>query len=653
MSFYKMLLKNTIIMCTVFSLIITVCISIMGYNYIKNEYVSEADAAITHISNSLEYNLLQVQELPVLFKANSSFKNYVEDSVLSSEDKDNIYRYLRSTISSMPNTRYSIAVSKIDDNMVISNISTSTLDFFMESYNISESDMNGIMKEFDESTFVTTSTLVSKKGDSSYLTVFFCDRASFKEDYFIISVYDLNSIISIPENAIFALQNYDKLIYYSDNDIIDIMDNKSFLSKYTVVSKSSTVSNLLGTLTYTVFIPKKQYFSLVYKLIIIILPIVILLFALSYFISKKSSNKLYKPVEQLINQVDGISPPGIEDEFKSISTAISSLAQQNAKYHDDIVKNQSTLKTNFFHDLFCGFLSKEQIETGISQYLANTEVTFPLSVIIVSVLDNVSDNNMTDKNDTYSLNLPIYNMLKNTFSDSDFFHFTIISPLVYGIVLASDDISALRQSLKQIALKAENTLNVNINSYIGESIYSWEELPSAFFSTYTAYTSSFDSNAQLVIESSDMSADATIYPIELENKIFSACVNCQKTQLEQLLDFLFNKKITAKDFSQNLNYYISTLFYSTCMRVLAHLGISSEEVFGANYNIYLELRSCHSFTEIHDMLLGIFSAIIDYTTTKKTSLNEQYYGTMLEFIQQNYNNPRNKIKDIVTTKHAK
>ena len=39
------------------------------------------------------------------------------------------------------------------------------------------------------------------------------------------------------------------------------------------------------------------------------------------------------------------------------------------------------------------------------------------------------------------------------------------------------------------------------------------------------------------------------------------------------------------------------------------------------------------------MLLGIFSAIIDYTTTKKTSLNEQYYDTMLEFIQQNYNNP--------------
>ena len=75
------------------------------------------------------------------------------------------------------------------------------------------------------------------------------------------------------------------------------------------------------------------------------------------------------------------------------------------------------------------------------------------------------------------------------------------------------------------------------------------------------------------------------------------------------------------------------------MRVLTHLDISSEDVFGANYNIYLELRSCHSFTEIHDKLREIFSTIIDYTTAKKTSLNKQYSDTMLEFIQQNYNNP--------------
>ena len=102
---------------------------------------------------------------------------------------------------------------------------------------------------------------------------------------------------------------------------------------------------------------------------------------------------------------------------------------------------------------------------------------------------------------------------------------------------------------------------------------------------------------------------------------------------------MFNKKIIAKDVSQNSNYYISTLFYSTCMRVLTHLDITSEDVFGSNYNIYLELRSCHSFTEIHDMLLNIFSAIIDYTMTKKTSQNEQYYDAMLEFIRENYNNP--------------
>ena len=639
MSFYKMLFKNTIIICTVFSLLITVCISIVSYHYVKNEYAADADASINRISANLEYNLFQVQDLPVLFKSNDSIKNYVESDILSSEDSINIYKYLRFTINAMPSIRHNIAVSKIYDNKIISNTASSTFDYFMDSYNISREDIEERLNEFSENTFATTSTLVSTKNGSNYLIVFFCDRFSFKDDYFIISVLDLDSIISIPENTIFALQNYDKLIYYSDNNIIDKMDNKDFLSKYTVISKDSTVLNLLGTLTYTIFIPKKQYFKLVYRFIILILPIILFLFVLSYFISKKSSNKLYKPVEQLIDQVGGITLTGMEDEFKSIAVAISSLTQQNAKYHDDMAKKSIYLKNQFFHDLFTGFLSGDQIEVGINQYLADIDVSFPLSVIIVNILDNSSENNAMEKNDAYSLNLLIYNLLKNTFSDSDFFHFTIIAPLVYGIVVPSGENSDLRQSLMQIALKAENMLNVNINSYIGESIYSWEEAPSAFFSTYTSFTSNLNNNTQLVMESSDMSADAAIYPIELENKLFSACVSCQKSQLEQLLDFLFNKRTTSKDFSQNTNYYISTLFYSTCMRVLTHLGISSEDVFGADYNIHIDLRNCHSFAEIHSKLLSIFGAIMDYTTTKKKSLNKQYGDDMLEFIRQNYNDP--------------
>ena len=301
------------------------------------------------------------------------------------------------------------------------------------------------------------------------------------------------------------------------------------------------------------------------------------------------------------------------------------------------MKHQATLNNKFFHDLFTGFLSKEVLEAGIKEYLADSDTAFPLSVIIVSMPDNASDNIITGTNDTYSINLLIYTLFKNTFSDSDLFNFTIISPLVYGIVISADDIHELRQKLKQVAIKAENTLNLNINSYIGESIYSWEELPSAFFSAYTSYTSSSGDNTHLVTESSDISG-ITLYPIELENKIFSSCVNGQKAQLIQLLDFLFNKKITSQEVSQNMNYYLSTLFYSTCTRVLTHLNVSTEDVFGPNYNIYLELRNCGSFVDIHNKLLDIFLEIIEYTTNKRASLNQQYGDDMLEYVNRNYNN---------------
>ena len=638
MLFYKRLFKNTILLCIAFSLLITVCVCLVSYHYAKNEFVLNADSDIDRISKNIEYNLLQVQGLPILFQSNDSIKNYIDSDEPSSADCNSAYDYLHSTIGGMPNMCDNIAISKIYDNKIISNKLTSTFDYYINSYNISNNEIDEIMETFRENPLSNTATLLTSKKESNYLIIFLCDRNSFKNDYYIITVFDLNNILYIPSDTVFLLKNYDNLIYCSDNTVTDKINSKDFLARYTVVSKNSTKPNLLGSLTYTILIPKRQYFILTYKFIIIILPIVLLLFILSYIISKKSSKKIYKPVEQLLSQLRGISPPGIEDEFKSIASTISSLTQQNAKYHDDIEKNQASLKNKFFHDLFTGFLSKEQIEAGISQYFDNIDEAFPLSVIIVSIPDNLSDNNITGGNDTYSINVLIYNLFKNAFSDSDFFNFIIISPLVYGIVMSTGDISALRQKLKQVALKAEDTLNLNINSYIGESINSREEMPSAFFSTYTSYSASFNNDTQLVIDSANMS-DTAIYPLELENKLFSACINCQKTQLTQLLDFLFNKKTEAKDVSQNMNYYISTLFYSTCMRVLTHLNVSAEEVFGPNYNIYLELRTCNSFVEIHDRLRDIFMEIIDHISNKKASLNQQHCDDMLEFVKQNYNNP--------------
>lgn len=632
MLFYKRLFKNTILLCIAFSLLITVCVCLAGYHFVRNEFVINAKNDIDRISENIEYNLSQVRELPVLFRSNDSIKKYIESGEPSSSDCYSVHDYLRSTM------RYNVAVSKVYDNKIISNSSTSTFEYYMSSYNIPENEIDEIMADFRENPLTNTATVLTSKGKFDYLIIFLCDKNSFKNDYFIITVFDLNSILHIPKDRVFLLKNYDKLIYCSDNTVTDKLDGKDFLSRYTAVSKTSTSPNLLGSLTYTVLIPKRQYLTLIYRFIIVILPIVLLLFILSYFISIKSSKKIYKPVEQLLSQVRGISPLGIEDEFKSIASTISSLTQQNAKYHDDIEKNQASLKNKFFHDLFTGFLSKEQIDAGISQYFDDMDSAFPLSVIIVSIPNNLSENSITGENDTYSINVLIYNLFKNAFSDSDLFNFVIISPLVYGIVMSLSDISVLRQRLKQVALKAEDTLNLNINSYIGESINSREEMPSAFFSAYTSYASSFNNDTQLVIDSANIS-DMAIYPLELENKLFSACIYCQKAQLVQLLDFLFNKKTEAKAVSQNMSYYISTLFYSTCIRVLTHLNVSAEEVFGSDYNVYLELRSCNSFVEIHDKLRDIFLKIIDYISDKKASFNQQYCYDMLEFVRQNCNNP--------------
>lgn len=638
MLFYKRLFKNTVLLCAAFSLLITVCVCLVSYHYVRNEFLINANSEIDRISENLEYHLLQVQGLPVLLQSNEALKSYVENDTPSSADCYKVFNYLHSTVNAVPNMRYNVAVSKIDDNNIISNNSTSRFDYYINSYNISWDEINEIMTDFRKNPLTNTATLLTTKNDTNYLIIFLCDRKSFENDYYIITVFDLNNILYTPSNNIFFLKNYDNLLYCSDRSVAENLGDKKFLSGYTAVSKSSTSPNLLGSLTYTVLIPKSQYFTLIYRFAIVLLPIVLLLFFLSYIISKKSSKKIYRPVEQLLSQVSDISPSGSDDEFKSIASTISSLSQQNAKYHDDMEKNQATMKNKFFHDLFTGFLSKEQIETGINQYLENIDKAFPLSVIIVSIPDNLSENSITSENDTYSINVLIYNLFKNAFSDSEFFNFIIISPLVYGIVMSTGDIDALRQKLKQTALKAEDTLNLNINSYIGESINSREDMPSAFFSTYTSYTARFGNNTQLVIDSANMS-DIAIYPLELENKIFSACIGCQRTQLIQLLDFLFNKKTEAKDVSQNMNYYISTLFYSTCMRVLTHLNVSADEVFGSDYNIYLELRSCNSFVEIHDKLRDIFLGIIDYVSNIKASLKQQHYDDMLEFVNQNYNNP--------------
>ena len=640
-SYKKMLLRNTLAICLLFSFLFTLSFYIERYFSSKKEYLGNAQQNLNEIMDKLDAASLHVQDLSVIFHSSPDFQEYVESQYVSPYLSRTITTYIRTTIATLSSASGTIAVTRPNDNQIIATNSTMALNYFFYHYGLPVEDVEDIMSSAKNLNSSTPYVFFSSANEKTYFTVLFVDSSSFTEPYLIFNVYDFEKILSgMERNASILISDVNNTpLYYSEQlsqrDVNRIL-NKKRVFKYSTIANSTKTFTSFGKLTCTIVLPKTKYISDINHHLLFTLLSFLILFLLSIFISQRVSDKTYSPIQKLVDQISSLDASMPEDEIDAISSVISILSKRNTALTSIVANNRTELKEKFINDLLHGYLTDEQVSYGIKSYLSNSKQMLPLAVVITDLHQDIAKAAMESELNSSSLNLVIGSVFRQEFENDGFFHFTVLSPTSYCTVVSCSNIETLKARLRRLLLTIESDLNFDMYSSVSDFVKDWKELPTAFLSTYFAHTTLKSQEISQTVYSRDEINNPILYSYEVDNEIFSHCLRREREQLEKSLDFLVKENFTSQEDFTKRETQMSVLIFALCMRILTSINADSETVFGKDYNIYLELRSCQNSEDFRKLLGFIFGNIIEFIEKSQSLYEQSYYDRMLGFLHENY-----------------
>ena len=636
----KLLIRNTFLICLIFSIVISVIFHFERYSYSKETYTQQSQQSLKLISGTLDNCFTKIQDLSILFRKDKTFIEYVESTAPTPTHRKDLSKYIASVITAMPTTNAAVFVTQPNDKHIISSSALMDTAFFAQTYGFELTDILDLTSATSNTATPTPYVFFTTNNDACYFTVAIRNETHLNGTYTLFSVYDMKKLLrEVPSGTSLLISQSDSMLYCDgafSNDQLQSIIAGNELSGYTTVATYSSMSAMYGNLNYTLIIPENLYYSHVNRHLIITAFSFFILFIISVVISRRISKKTYSPIDKLVAQVSEISTETSENEIEAISSVISLLNKKNNEL-DNIVKNShSSLKEKFLNDFMHGYLPKDRMCEGIELYLPDIESLQHVCVIVLGG-DSEQESAFDDTETLHSYYGVINTLLKHEFSESRLFHLTNVTPFVYGIVISYTSFDSLTTKLKNLLLNIEVDFGISLYSTISDEIIFWDKLPHVLMTTYYRHTSNrLSSVAKTVITTEEQQPFAVMYSPELENDIYTSCVRHNKDKLFSSLELLLKENFSSGSDFKEVRAQLSTLLNALCVRVSAFTGIKLEDIFGKDISIYHKMKHSKDFSEFSDNVYDVFLKISDEIKNLHSIDEHNYSEIMLEYIHQNY-----------------
>lgn len=635
-SYRRFLLKNTLKVCVALSVLFFITMQITGYRIAKKSLINGAEEYTSKVSERFDSALTHSLDLMSLFRSNRFVEDYVESDTDSSFTRIELISNVMSPVNSMPALECDVAFARIGDDYAISKF-YEPLDRFFDTYGIDKINLDTIADMFKDPLRVSPLVYISEANGSRYFTVILCDIKSYAKPYIIFCVYDLDSLIgTLPEKSSLLICLDSKPLYctseFADDKLAKLAEGQNSLMYSTVVAYSD-ISTLLGQLKYMLIMSKVNYFAIVNQYTVLVLIGFLVFFLLSLIFSTKIAQKSYNPIKKIIDQLYSLNLKKNDEDIEYISSAISLLAERNRDLSSMVNASRKKLADKFVGDLMKNLLTPEQIRLGLDTYIPSYDKKLPLALIIADANIDYS----ADDTEAPSIDILIQQVFAREFSEAKFFNFSVMSPFVYCILVSVDDYDGISERVRKMLLNSETELGITIHSTLSAPITSWDDLPNAFFSMYTAH-SIRDSFADSKTIITDASPEISLfYSPEIENRITDYCVHYDDRNLKKILEMLVSENFKTEEMFNKRKSQLSLLLYALCMRILTTINLDSEAVFGNDFNIYLEISLSENPEDFLRLLQFVFSTIMQHIASLKSVHESQYSEKMLNFIHSNYN----------------
>ncbi|MFZ5967164.1 MAG: helix-turn-helix domain-containing protein [Bacillota bacterium] len=643
-----------------------------GLFFYKSEQMIELEMNNVHHSflrqnrDQIDTKLKVISSLAEGMKMDEYIRKYAADSELNYYDITKIYNELTAFTHGFSDIGFMIAVTKFDNDMVISSKNTSNVDRFFKELAISKDDQQSIIAFFKDTKTQYGSMVVTggKADNTTYdtdqtISIFQKHRLSNRYDIMFVFTYYAASLMPewdqgheeafaiIDRNRVIAAKtgwredvNFDKILSVIRNPKNGVIKEKIYVKD---VQKTYSVyifpSQVNKDIVYVYLAPdsilRDSSSSILLQAFVLYALLMILGTGIAFFIAKKT----YKPIGNIVNVFKNYGDTSNPDELSFIEETAAAIRKANEELRLALLNDRRPLKTKFLRELVNGLVHRSEIDKYIEAY----ELTYLRGPLTLIILEYVNEGEL-DENYDKEVRIRLRKQVRLIFEEQlkksvecEVFELNYKSDVV---LIKEEDQEKIKKFLFAVLTGINANSELSMVAALCKPVPSVYELDNSFFQALKILEYRSPMDRKMILTAEDMLhveiVENYYYPLDTEKDLINAAIWGKKDNAIAILDRIFDENFEKRKLSKSEVAQFIFSIGATLKRILQKLNIR-EDVLNEDFNLDYMEKDCDREEALREKIYDFFIRIIDKVNHENNGKDSDVVERMLCFIHEHYN----------------
>lgn len=638
--FFFRLFALYVILVLVYSLIASNILFSKNKEVYETEIIKNKEMFLNQSAGEMDDKLKVAFNLVTKLRTDGNIRNYMEAPAGDSYFAIQVENELAKMQSSFSDIGFYIAVSRTDEDCIISAESTSGTEFYFRGFGAEDitrqhirENVQALQENGSLSPYVIKVTSVEEIGKKvPYLTLVKEEKTNSGRAFYVYITFRLENFLPVaamPEGEDFAIVNNGETVYSTAQERQEETNGTD--RRFQRISKKSSVMKWEYVYRYSC-----EYKGVARVSGIIICFLLLLAGGAAGFLILR---KLYRPLDDVVNVLRpfGAGDTQARDELSYIQETTLRLTDANDRLRRILDENRTPLKENFLRNLIHGLADRQTVTENLKKY--NLEILEkPCRTIVMEICNYEQIQNSFSKEDILAIQMQIISIAEERLRDE--FRVTGCREDYRRIVfLAADgDWNRLENALKHIVLDLEANFEIVVVCAVGVLCSGAMAVSDSYRSAELALDNRLYRDRRAVIDAGSRQADMSDfdYPVDTEKELIQAILRNNGKEAHRLLNKVIEDNLKKRSLDKASSSAFILAISNTINRILQLSGKKIEEVLPDGTIVYVELKMQPNADALVAAIYKMFDAVIEKIDADSRKSDSDVKELMFDYIHENY-----------------